>query len=129
MPDLTLVKTGATTVTLSVAPDLGTGSGPKRARQRLGRSESGLYQVTTQSVADREWSLVFSEMPQADHDAIQTFLESSAVNYSERPFNYTDVDGVSHQVRYLDGAFPAPRIAPGVYRVSLVLVEDRGTLD
>ena len=72
---------------------------------------------------------MFSEMPEADHDAIQAFLESSAVNYSERPFTYTDVDGVSHQVRFLDGEFPAPRIAPGLYRVSLVLMSDRGTLD
>lgn len=128
MAAITFVKTGTTTVTLSVAPDLPATS-PKRPRQMVGRSESGLYQVVTKSVADQEFSLLFSEMPEADHDAIQTFLESSVVNYSERPFTYSDVDGNSHQVRFLDGEFPAPRIAPGLYRVSLVLMSDRGTLD
>lgn len=128
MADITFVKSGTTTVTLSVAPDL-PATAPKRPRQVVGRSESGLYKVVSKSVADQEFSLVFSEMPSADHDAIQTFLESSVVNYAEKPFTYTDVDGNSHQVRFLDGEFPAPRIAPGLYRVSLVLVSDRGTLD
>jgi hypothetical protein len=126
--DITFVKAGAATVTLSVAPDLGAGSA-KRPRQAIGRSESGLYKVVTKSVPDQEFSLVFSEMPAADHDAIVTFLETTVVNYSERPFTYTDVTGNSHQVRYLDGQFPAPRIAPGIHRVSLVLMSDRGDLD
>lgn len=128
MAAITFVKTGATTVTLSVAPDLPS-SPPKRPRQHIGRSESGLYKVVTKSVADQEFNLLFAEMPAADHDAIQAFLESSVVNYSERPFTYTDTDGGSHQVRFLDGQFPAPRIAPGLYRVSLTLASDRGTLD
>ncbi len=128
MAAITFVKSGATTVTLSVAPDRPT-SPPKRPRQLIGRSESGLYRVVTKSVPDQEFNLVFAEMPQADHDAIQTFLESSVVNYSERPFTYTDTAGASHQVRFLDGNFPAPSPAPGLYRVSLTLVSDRGTMD
>ena len=128
MPAITFVKSGTSTVTLSVAPDL-PATAPKKPRQLIGRSESGLFQVVTKSVADQEFSLVFSQMPEADHDAIQAFLESSVVNYSERPFTFTDVDGGSHQVRFLDGEFPAPRTAPGLYRVSMVLFVDRGTLD
>jgi hypothetical protein len=128
MAAITFVKSGVTTVTLSVAPDL-PATAPKRPRQLIGRSESGLYQVVSQSVADQEFNLVFSEMPSADHDAIQAFLEDALINYSEHAFTYTDVDAASHQVRFLDGEFPAPRVAPGLYRVSLVLASDRGTLD
>ena len=128
MPAITFVKSGTTTVTLSVAPDL-PAVASKRRRQEIGRSESGLFQVVTKSQPDQEFSLVFAEMPAADHDAIVTFLESTVVNYAEKPFTYTDTAGASHQVRFLDGDFPAPRIAPGLYRVSMVLVSDRGTLD
>lgn len=128
MPPIQLIKAGTPTVVLSVEPDIGA-RGPNRPRQSLSRSEAGLYKVVVKSVPDREFSLVFSEMPGVDHDALVVFFESSVVNFSERPFTYVDLSGVSWQVRYLDGHFPAPRVTVDVYRVAFVLGTDRGPLD
>ena len=121
-------KSGMITVTLSVAPDL-PDSAPKTPRQVIGRAWGGRYAVATKSVADRQWTLVFEDMPSADHDALWAFLAHPRVNWSERPFTYTDVDSNAHQVRFLDGDFPAPEIAPGLHRVTLRLALDRGPLD
>ena len=57
------------------------------------------------------------------------FLEDDLVNWSQYPFIYTDSDGSEHQVRFLDGNFPAPEIAPGVFNVTLTLVRDRGPME
>ncbi len=127
MSNLTFIKAGVTTVTLSQAEDLES-TQPKKPRQRIGRSDSGLYKVVKLSTSDQEFRLKFSEMPTADHDAILAFLEDPLIDWSLHPFTYTDSTGTDHQVRFLDGNFPAPEIAPGVFNVDLTLAIDRGSL-
>ena len=68
-------------------------------------------------------------MPEADHDALLAFLEDERVNWSQYPFIYTDSTGAEQQVRFLDGNFPAPEIAPGVFNVKLTLARDRGPME
>lgn len=121
-------KSGVTSVTLTQAEDLESTT-PKKPRQRIGRSDSGRFYVAVLSEPDQEFNLAFSELPEADHDALLAFLEDPLVNWSQYPFVYTDSAGTERQVRFLDGNFPAPEIAPGVYDVRFTLALDSGPME
>jgi len=121
-------KTGATTVVLTDAFDLESGS-PIDPRQTFQRSYNKRYKVISRGSEDQIFNLIASEMLQSDVDNLLTFFRSEVVNYGEKPFLYTDHLSVQRQVRYLDSDLPGIPVGPGVARLSMTLVVDNGALD
>lgn len=109
------------TVVLSRGNIYGQAREVPRPQQLVARSYAGTYQVATLRPADTEIPLSFVGLPQADHDAILTFLAHPLVNYAAFPFTYTDVVGAPHTVRYLASTIELPEISAGRYSWSMTL--------
>jgi hypothetical protein len=98
-------------------------SSPRTPRVRVGKSDAGTIQTVVLGPAEQQYNLTFDLLPQSDLDAVRSFLET--LNYAASVFTYTDVAGVSHQVRCLD--HDAETRAYDVCTLRLVLLEEPET--
>lgn len=122
MPNPSFSKTGVTTLTFSqgnVAPHT-IDEGP---RQVINEAEDGSQTVYTLSGPIITHSLIFQDAPTSDHAALLTFLRNDNIDYTANTFTYTDSDGGTHTVRYVDRTLRRTRNATGTYDLVLTLRE------
>jgi hypothetical protein len=113
-------KAGLTTVTFSRAYLATSGRKPPKARQLVGRNDSGTYEVLTLGPPDQQIPLEFSQLPLADVTALDAFLGTSGVNFAATTFTWVDTDSSSRTVRCLD--YDYTPVTPQVYNVTILLV-------
>lgn len=116
-------KTGVTTMTFSRG-DIFPTRKPVQARQRIGKSESGQIQVATLSLPEYLHLLTFTGLATSDYTNLLTFLTDDDINFAENTFTYTDVNGSTYTVRYLDGALDAQETSAGQWMMTLTLREE-----
>jgi hypothetical protein len=115
-------KTGLTTVSFSRSYLPSSGRRQPVPRQRVGRSDGGTYEVLTLGPPDVQVQLEFRLLPLADVEALDTFLGTAGVNFSEDTFTFTDTDASTTTVRLLD--YAATPVTPQAYDVTIHLVEE-----
>ena len=122
MPNPTFSKSGVTTLTFSQG-NLAPSVIDEAPRQIINEAENGSQSVYTLSGTILTHTLQFQDLPSTDHDNLRTFLRNSAINYSSSTFTYTDSDGATHTVRYVDSTLRRTRNATGTYDLSITLRE------
>lgn len=81
----------------------------------------GRIQTATLGQHEDFFELEFRQLSQTDHDNVTSFLQDSLVDYAGNPFTFVDVDGNTHNVRYVNEDFVMPNPAARKYDLFLTL--------
>lgn len=96
---------------------------PRVLNQFVGVSDANTVKVASVGAPLETIVIQFAQLTRTDRDNIIAFLADPLVNYGENSFTYTDSDGVSSTVRFLDTELALPEDSDNNVSWELVLTK------